>query len=99
MSTFRSMTSRSEAIQSRVAELVSQEQFHKACACLVNEPPVDVTTAVVASMETKHPVERHPLDHSRLRVVSRAASAMFDAELVAKIVKSFQKDPLADRQP
>lgn len=80
-----------EEIQTRIAELVSQEQFHKACGVLVNEPPVEVTRRVIASMEAKHPAERAPLDWSQLRTVHSSASPQFDVDLVKKVLRSFPK--------
>ncbi len=80
-----------ETLQARVDELVSQQQFSKACSAVAEEPPVEVTPRVVARMQDKHPAACHPLDWTRLRPVSPAASPNLDQELVAKMVRSFLK--------
>ena len=81
----------SPEVRDRVAELVAQGQLHKACSALVNKPPVETTPEVIREMKSKHPVERAPIDWSRLRNIHSSAAPTVEEDCVQRMIMSFAK--------
>ena len=80
-----------DAMRNRVRELTGLNQFKKACAAVIQAPPVYVTSQVIHDMESKRPRARAGLRWDSLRPVHAAAAVVVDSEGVCNAIKSFPK--------
>ena len=79
--------------RARAIELAGEGLLSKACTALLSEPPVEVTSEVIADMKDKHPKERASERErcGRLRVVSPEAGMEVSEEAVLAAVRDFRK--------
>ena len=79
--------------EEQAAALVKEGLFQKACSTLSKEPPVEVTAAVVAQMEEKHPLARgvEAPRTAALRPIDSRAAPTTQVEEIEKAIRSFPK--------
>ena len=86
-----------EQRERRAFELAKQGLLQKASAALANSPPVQVTDAVVAEMQDKHPAARRGEAEkvANLRPIQCSAATQVGVEDVEKTIRAFPRGSAA----